>query len=154
LRSVESQDHCVYGTVGEQHCGRSILSQHFTLALFGVSFRAAYTYGSRTPLIFLRRRTPEEYERKNDRGGLNATQYRDEVWAPDLIPYWKKLQEDSRGLYFMQDGAGPHRAKKIKGLLEKSEIQILSRPSSSPDLNPIENVWRMLKQRLGVTTLR
>jgi len=116
---------------------------------FGVSFWAAYTYGSRTPLIFLRRRTPEEYERKNDCGGLNATQYRDEVLVPHLIPYWKKLQGDTRGLYFMQDGAGPHRATKIKGFLEKSEIQILSWPSSSPDLNPIENVWRMLKQRLG-----
>ncbi|PUU73216.1 hypothetical protein B9Z19DRAFT_1135616 [Tuber borchii] len=45
---------------------------------FGISFWAAYSYGSRTPLIFLRRRRPEEYKRERDRGGLNATQYRNE----------------------------------------------------------------------------
>ena len=49
----------------------------------------------------------------------------------------------------MQDGAGPHQAKKIKGFLEKSGIRILSWPTSLPDLNPIDNVWCMLQQRLG-----
>ena len=38
-------------------------------------------------MIFLHKRTPQEYERKNDCGGLNATQYRDEVLTPYLIPY-------------------------------------------------------------------
>jgi len=70
-------------------------------------------------------------------------------WHHTLFHIGRKLQGDSRGLYFMQDGAGPHWANKIKGFLEKSEIQIVSWPSSSPDLNLIENVWRMLKQRLG-----
>jgi transposase len=92
------------------------LRPNFKSGRFSVNFWAAYTYGSRTPLIFVRRRKPHEYERKNDKGGLNARQYIAEILQPHLLPYWNRLKKDHsspRGLWFMHDGAGPHRAAKV-----------------------------------------
>ena len=52
------------------------------------------------------------------------------------------------GLYFMQDGAGPHASKKTFRFLQRNRIQLQPWPGNSPDLNPIENAWHLLKARL------
>ena len=48
----------------------------------------------------------------------------------------------------MQDGAPCHRAKIATQFLKSKKIQILDWPGSNPDLNPIENLWTDLKNKV------
>ena len=48
----------------------------------------------------------------------------------------------------MEDGAAAHRAKMTSEAYRRLGVTKIQWPASSPDLNPIENVWRLLKARL------
>ena len=75
------------------------------------------------------------------RGGVTSWDIRNlyEAFLPDIIV---------EGGEFMHDGAGPHRGLIVKEILREMEIRVMEWPPYSPDLNPIENLWALMKAEL------
>ena len=49
---------------------------------------------------------------------------------------------------FQQDNASCHTARITKSFIASKNIPVLEWPANSPDLNPIENIWSILKKNI------
>jgi transposase len=47
------------------------------------------------------------------------------------------------------DNAPPHHPKRVREAAEKAQITIAWLPFRSPELNPLEDIWRLLKQAIA-----
>ena len=50
-----------------------------------------------------------------------------------------------KGCILIQDGATSHTAKKTKEWCENMQIKVMTQSPKSPDMNPIEKIWNLLK---------
>lgn len=64
-----------------------------------------------------------------------------------LIPKMKELIGNKA--YLLQDNDTVHKSTKTLNFLKDNNIQLIPFPPNSPDLNPIENSWFLMKKKLA-----
>ncbi len=80
---------------------------------------------------------------------VNAAIYQD-ILEHFMLPYADKLYGDA-DFIFQQDLAPAHTAEGTKSWFNDHGVTMLDWPANSPDLNPIENLWSIVKRKMRDT---
>ncbi len=79
-------------------------------------------------------------------GTMNAERYI-KVLEQHMLPSRQCLFQ-GRPCLFQQDNAKPHTAAITTAWLRSRRVRVPNWPACSPDLSPIENIWRIIKRKI------
>lgn len=80
-------------------------------------------------------------------GRINEAMYRATL-EKGLLPSAGKLFPSSDDWMFQQDTAPHHSARSIKVWMENQNVRPMPWPAQSPDLNPTEDLWKIIKSKM------
>jgi transposase len=94
-----------------------------------------FTHNNRSALV------PMEGDPESPGGGVTSRRFQEvyRTWLPRMIP------ENGE---FMHDGARPHTGLPVRIALAEMRVKVMNWPANSPDLNPIESLWALMKARI------
>lgn len=121
-------------------------SDRFTIMVWG-----AIAYDHKFPLVRLQLApSTSDGKVRTKAEGLNGERYVSMILNGPLTDAVRKLEDDlSSPVFVVEDNAPSHSSKVAKVARQQLQIRSIVHPSCSPDLNPIEPIWMMLKSRIA-----
>jgi transposase len=81
---------------------------------------------------------------------MNQTRYTELVLKPHFVPFYRKMRRKyGPEVVIQEDGAKYHFAPVAARYKNSQKVRCMPWPAQSPDLSPIENIWKYLKDRIA-----